>query len=81
MEAPSFMKKIGDTEIYKGMTGKFTACATGYPEPEVISYIFVNFCEGNRNFKVYNFRLSGLEMEINYSLLIVYVWIVKDLVY
>lgn len=28
------MKKIGDCEIYAGMTAKFTACASGYPEPE-----------------------------------------------
>lgn len=33
-EAPQFMKKIGDCEIYAGMTAKFTACASGYPEPE-----------------------------------------------
>lgn len=33
-EAPSFLKKIGDTEVYDGMKAKFTACATGYPEPE-----------------------------------------------
>lgn len=35
MEPPSFLKKIGDTELYKGMTAKFTACITGYPEPKV----------------------------------------------
>ncbi|KAG4067668.1 hypothetical protein HA402_005440 [Bradysia odoriphaga] len=34
-EAPSFLKKIGDTEVYEGMKAKFTACATGFPEPEV----------------------------------------------
>lgn len=28
------MKKIGDTEVYEGSKAKFTACATGYPEPE-----------------------------------------------
>lgn len=28
------MKKIGDCEIYAGMTAKFTACASGVPEPE-----------------------------------------------
>ncbi|XP_046395310.1 obscurin isoform X4 [Ischnura elegans] len=33
-EAPSFLKKIGDCEVCKGMTAKFTACATGYPEPD-----------------------------------------------
>lgn len=33
-EAPSFLKKIGDCEIYESMTAKFTACASGYPEPE-----------------------------------------------
>ncbi|XP_063238451.1 obscurin isoform X6 [Bacillus rossius redtenbacheri] len=33
-EPPEFLKRIGDCEVYKGMTGKFTACATGYPEPE-----------------------------------------------
>ncbi|CAL7949959.1 unnamed protein product [Xylocopa violacea] len=33
-EPPSFLKRIGDLEIYKGMPAKFTACITGYPEPE-----------------------------------------------
>ncbi|XP_053962910.1 obscurin isoform X2 [Anastrepha ludens] len=33
-EPPAFLKKIGDCEIYPGMTAKFTACATGSPEPE-----------------------------------------------
>jgi len=33
-EPPQFLKKIGDCEIYAGMTAKFTACASGYPEPE-----------------------------------------------
>lgn len=30
-EPPSFLKKIGDTEVYEGMKARFTACATGYP--------------------------------------------------
>ncbi|XP_032570248.1 obscurin isoform X7 [Drosophila sechellia] len=34
-EPPVFLKKIGDCDIYEGMVAKFTACATGYPEPEV----------------------------------------------
>lgn len=29
------MKKIGDIEVYEGMKARFTACATGYPEPDV----------------------------------------------
>ena len=33
-EPPSFLKKIGDCEYYKGMAAKFTACVTGIPEPE-----------------------------------------------
>lgn len=33
-EAPSFLKRIGDCEVYEGMTAKFTACASGFPEPE-----------------------------------------------
>ncbi|XP_020716206.1 obscurin isoform X3 [Ceratitis capitata] len=33
-EPPAFLKKIGDCEIYPGMTAKFTACATGSPDPE-----------------------------------------------
>lgn len=37
-EAPAFLKKIGDCEVFKGMTAKFTACATGYPEPEAEWY-------------------------------------------
>lgn len=34
-ERPEFLKKIGDCEISPGMSAKFTACASGYPEPEV----------------------------------------------
>ena len=34
IEPPEFLKKIGDCEVYKGMTAKFTACASGFPEPE-----------------------------------------------
>ncbi|XP_033229348.1 obscurin isoform X3 [Belonocnema kinseyi] len=34
MEPPSFLKRLGDCEVYKGMTAKFTACVTGIPEPE-----------------------------------------------
>ncbi|XP_017890129.1 obscurin isoform X5 [Ceratina calcarata] len=34
MEPPSFMKRIGDCECYRGMPAKFTACITGIPEPE-----------------------------------------------
>lgn len=29
-----FLKKIGDCEVYKGMAARFTACVSGYPEPE-----------------------------------------------
>lgn len=29
------MKKIGDIEVYEGMKARFTACASGYPEPDV----------------------------------------------
>ncbi|KAI5632857.1 immunoglobulin i-set domain-containing protein [Phthorimaea operculella] len=35
MEPPEFLKKIGDTEVLRGMSAKFTACATGTPEPDV----------------------------------------------
>ncbi|XP_044269472.1 obscurin isoform X2 [Tribolium madens] len=38
IEPPTFLKRIGDTELFKGMTAKFTACASGYPEPEVEWY-------------------------------------------
>lgn len=34
-EPPVFLKKIGDCDCFDGMAAKFTACATGYPEPEV----------------------------------------------
>ena len=34
VEPPSFLKRVGDCEVYKGMTAKFTACVTGYPDPE-----------------------------------------------
>ncbi|CAH1393217.1 unnamed protein product [Nezara viridula] len=37
-EAPCFLKKIGDQELVKGITGRFTACISGYPEPEVEWY-------------------------------------------
>ncbi|XP_069964240.1 obscurin isoform X3 [Bactrocera oleae] len=34
-EPPTFLKRLGDCEIYPGMTAKFTACVAGSPEPEV----------------------------------------------
>lgn len=34
-EPPSFLKKIGDIEVYEGMKARFTACASGWPEPDV----------------------------------------------
>lgn len=34
-QAPTFLKRIGDTEVYEGMKARFTACASGWPEPEV----------------------------------------------
>ncbi|XP_013175919.1 PREDICTED: muscle M-line assembly protein unc-89-like isoform X5 [Papilio xuthus] len=34
-EPPSFLKRIGDAEIVRGLPVKFTACVTGSPEPEV----------------------------------------------
>ena len=34
LEAPAFMKEIGDCEVFEGMQAKFTACASGFPEPE-----------------------------------------------
>ncbi|XP_078034638.1 obscurin isoform X5 [Augochlora pura] len=34
IEPPSFLKRIGDCEVYRGMPAKFTACITGNPEPE-----------------------------------------------
>uniref|UniRef100_T1IIA6 Muscle M-line assembly protein unc-89 n=1 Tax=Strigamia maritima TaxID=126957 RepID=T1IIA6_STRMM len=33
-ELPSFLKKLKDCEVIEGMPGKFTACISGYPEPE-----------------------------------------------
>ncbi|XP_020293629.1 obscurin isoform X3 [Pseudomyrmex gracilis] len=33
-EPPTFLKKIGDCEVYRGMPAKFTACVTGSPEPD-----------------------------------------------
>nr|XP_049692295.1 obscurin isoform X6 [Helicoverpa armigera] len=35
VEPPEFLKKIGDIEVFRGMSAKFTACATGTPEPDV----------------------------------------------
>lgn len=35
VEAPTFLKKIGDIEVFDGMKARFTACATGLPEPDV----------------------------------------------
>ncbi|GAB0092620.1 Obscurin [Sergentomyia squamirostris] len=37
-EPPSFLKKIGDTEVFPGTKAKFTACINGYPEPQVEWY-------------------------------------------
>uniref|UniRef100_A0A1B0DPE4 Uncharacterized protein n=1 Tax=Phlebotomus papatasi TaxID=29031 RepID=A0A1B0DPE4_PHLPP len=37
-EPPSFLKKIGDTEVFLGTKAKFTACANGFPEPQVEWY-------------------------------------------
>ncbi|XP_068626397.1 obscurin [Battus philenor] len=34
-EPPSFLKRIGDAEVVRGLPAKFTACATGSPEPDV----------------------------------------------
>ncbi|XP_022821456.1 obscurin isoform X5 [Spodoptera litura] len=38
VEPPEFLKKIGDIEVFRGMSAKFTACATGTPEPDVEWY-------------------------------------------
>nr|CAH7742463.1 unnamed protein product [Callosobruchus chinensis] len=35
IEPPVFLKRIGDTDLFKSMTAKFTACASGIPEPTV----------------------------------------------
>ncbi|CAH0724488.1 unnamed protein product, partial [Brenthis ino] len=35
VEPPSFLKKIGDAEVFRGLSAKFTACATGTPDPDV----------------------------------------------
>ncbi|XP_063617006.1 obscurin isoform X2 [Cydia splendana] len=35
IEPPAFLKKIGDCEVFRGMGAKFTACATGTPDPDV----------------------------------------------
>ncbi|XP_050440784.1 obscurin isoform X46 [Adelges cooleyi] len=52
-EPPSFMKKIGDCEIYDGMTAKFTACATGWPEPE-----YEWFFDTNRLYETERIRME-----------------------
>lgn len=48
VEPPSFLKKIGDIEVFRGMSAKFTACATGSPEPDVewcvLSYLLLYIC-------------------------------------
>ncbi|CAK9822500.1 Unc-89 [Anthophora retusa] len=43
VEPPSFLKRIGDCEVYRGMPAKFTACITGNPEPD-----FEWFCNGEK---------------------------------
>ncbi|XP_050523342.1 obscurin isoform X47 [Daktulosphaira vitifoliae] len=53
LEPPSFMKKIGDCEIYDGMTAKFTACATGWPEPE-----YEWFFDTNRLYETERIRME-----------------------
>ncbi|KAL4084740.1 hypothetical protein QTP88_027657 [Uroleucon formosanum] len=52
-EPPSFMKKIGDCEVYDGMTAKFTACATGWPEPE-----YEWFLDTNRLYETERIRME-----------------------
>ncbi|XP_050680436.1 obscurin isoform X3 [Leptidea sinapis] len=37
-EPPSFLKKIGDVEVFRGLSAKFTACVTGAPQPSVQWY-------------------------------------------
>lgn len=39
VEPPEFLKKIGDIEVFRGMSAKFTACVTGTPEPDVEWYV------------------------------------------
>ncbi|XP_033299533.1 obscurin isoform X7 [Bombus bifarius] len=52
-EPPSFLKKIGDCEYYKGMAAKFTACVTGIPEPE-----FQWFHNGNKMWQTDRIRMN-----------------------
>ncbi|XP_025423037.1 obscurin isoform X4 [Sipha flava] len=52
-EPPSFMKKIGDCEVFDGMTAKFTACATGWPEPE-----YEWFLDTNRLYETERIRME-----------------------
>lgn len=52
-EPPSFMKKIGDCEIFDGMTAKFTACATGWPEPD-----YEWFLDTNRLYETERIRME-----------------------
>ena len=33
-DAPEFLKKIGDEMVFRGMSARFTALVTGYPEPD-----------------------------------------------
>ena len=33
-DAPEFLKKIGDELVFRGMSARFTALVTGFPEPE-----------------------------------------------
>ena len=40
LEAPLFLKSIGDCEVFPGMQARFTGCVAGNPEPE---------CEWYRN--------------------------------
>jgi len=47
------MKKIGDCEVYDGMTAKFTACATGWPEPE-----YEWFLDTNRLYETERIRME-----------------------
>jgi hypothetical protein len=33
-DAPEFLKKIGDELVFRGMSARFTALVTGFPEPD-----------------------------------------------
>lgn len=70
-QPPTFLKKIGDIEVYEGMKARFTACASGYPEPEVEWFLNGDRIYPNERTQIEaepNGKIEFCEIEMNCSL-------------